>query len=121
MLVCALVMPVAAAAAADLAGSARNGKVLYDKQCAVCHEIVPEYHREGPSLAGVYGRQAGTAPFFGKYKALKGASFIWDDSSLDRWLANPRGFVDGRDTGMTLDIDDPAQRADLIAYLKTLR
>lgn len=118
---CALVVPVPAAAAADLAGSAGNGKLLYDKHCVVCHEIVPEDHREGPSLAGVYRRQAGTAPFFGKYKALKGADFIWDDDALNRWLADPRGFAGGRDTGMTLHIDDPAQRADLVAYLKTLR
>ena len=118
---CALAVPVTATAAANIVGAARNGKVIYDRQCLVCHDTAPEYHKEGPSLAGIYGRQAGAAPFFGKYKALKGANFVWDDETLDRWLADPRGFVNGRDTGMTLRIDDPIQRADLIAYLKTLR
>jgi cytochrome c len=118
---CALAVSVTAAAAADGAGSARNGKTIYERQCLVCHETAPEYHKEGPALAGIYGRQAGTAPFFGKYKALKGANFAWDEKTLDRWLADPRSLVDGRDTGMTLRIDDPAQRADLIAYLKSLR
>jgi cytochrome c len=118
---CALAVSFTAGAAADNVGSARSGKVIYDRQCIVCHDTAPEYHKEGPSLAGVYRRQAGTAPFFGKYKALKGSDFVWDDEMLDRWLADPRGFVNGRDTGMTLRIDDPTQRADLIAYLKTLR
>ena len=108
-------------AAGVAAGSAGNGKVLYDKQCLVCHATAPEFHKEGPSLSGVYGRRAGSAPFFGGYKALKSASFVWDTDSLDRWLADPRGFLGGRDTGMTLRIEDPTQRADLIAYLKTLR
>lgn len=111
----------AAAAGPVTAGSAAQGKVLYDKQCLVCHDVAPEFHKEGPSLAGVYGRRAGTAPFFGHYKALKGATFTWDSESLDRWLADPRGFVGGRDTGMTLTVADPAQRADLIAYLRSLR
>ena len=115
------VAPVFAMAVAASAGSAANGKVLYDKQCLVCHDVAPEFHKEGPSLSGVYGRRAGTAPYFGKYKALKGADFDWDGESLDRWLADPRGFLGGRDTGMTLRIEDARQRADLIAYLKTLR
>lgn len=116
-----LVAPVLAVAVAAAAGSVGSGKTLYDKQCLVCHDVAPEFHKEGPSLSGVYGRRAGTAPYFGKYKALKGAAFVWDGDALDRWLADPRGFLGGRDTGMTLRIDDPAQRADLIAYLKTLR
>jgi cytochrome c len=103
------------------AGSVTNGKAIYQKQCLVCHAVEPEFHKEGPSLAGVYGRRAGTAPFFAGYKSLKGADVVWDEVTLDAWLADPRGFAGGRDTGMTLHLDDPAQRADVIAFLKTLR
>jgi cytochrome c len=109
--------PVAAAMAGDVAA----GRAVFQSQCAVCHATEPEFHKEGPSLAGVYGRRAGSAPFFGGYKGLRGADFVWDASTLDAWLADPRAFLGGRNTGMTLHLDDPRQREDVIAFLKTLR
>jgi cytochrome c len=112
---------IAHAGAAQAAPLAARGGDIFQRQCAVCHAIQPEFHKEGPSLSGVYGRRAGAAPFFAGYKGLKGADFVWDDPTLDAWLADPRAFLDGRNTGMTLRMDDPAQRADVIAYLKTLR
>lgn len=111
----------AAATAWAGAGSTSSGRDVYDHQCAVCHATEAEYHKEGPSLAGVYGRRAGTAPFFTGYKALKGADFAWTDANLDAWLADPRAFAGGRNTTMTLRLADRRQRADVIAYLKTLR
>lgn len=103
------------------AGSPSRGADLYNRQCLVCHATTAEFHKEGPSLAGVYGRRAGTAPFFAGYKGLKGATFVWNEATLDTWLADPRGLLQGRDTGMSLRVADPAQRADLIAYIRTLR
>lgn len=91
---------------------------MFAKQCAVCHTLAPEFHKEGPSLAGFWGRKAGTAPFFGSYQALKGAGFTWNDDSLDAWLLDPRGMTGGKDTKMTVRVTDAADRADLIAYLK---
>jgi len=40
---------------------------------------------------------------------------------MDRFLADPRAFLDGRYTKMTLKLDDARARADVIAFLKTLR
>lgn len=109
------------AGVAGVVGSIERGKAVFQNQCAVCHATAPEFHKEGPSLAGVYGRRAGTAPFFAGYKGLRGADFVWDERSLDAWLADPRGFLGGRNTAMTLRLNDADQRADVIAYLKTLR
>jgi cytochrome c len=116
-LVCATMSADIAAAA----GSIERGKSVFENQCAVCHATAPEFHKEGPSLAGVYGRRAGTAPFFAGYKGLRGADFVWDERTLDAWLADPRGLLDGKNTAMTLRLNDPSQRADVIVYLKTLR
>jgi cytochrome c len=115
----ALLMP-SLPPSANAGGSARTGQQVYDKHCLVCHAVQPEFHKEGPSLAGVYGRRAGRAPFFTGYKALKGAAFVWDEQTLDAWLADPRGLVGGKDTGMTFRLEDPQARADVIAYLKGL-
>ena len=106
---------------ADAAGNSDRGKAVFDHQCAVCHSTVPEFHKEGPSLAGVYGRRAGKAPFFAGYKGLRGSDIVWDERTLDDWLADPRALLNGKNTTMTLRLDDPGQRADVIAFLKTLR
>jgi len=105
---------------AGAAGSIERGEAVFENQCAVCHATAPEFHKEGPSLAGVYGRRAGTAPFFG-YKGLRGADFVWDERTLDAWLADPRGLLGGKNTAMTFRLNDADRRADVIAYLKTLR
>ena len=39
--------------------------------------------------------------------------------TLDKWLTNPQGFIPGQ--RMNFKVADPADRADLIAYLKTLK
>jgi cytochrome c len=106
---------------AATAANAAEGKRVFETQCAVCHSPKPEFHKEGPSLAGVYGRRAGTAPFFPHYQALKGSSVVWTDETLDAWLADPRAFAGDRNTAMSLKLTDPNQRASVIAYLKTLR
>jgi cytochrome c len=75
-------------------------------------------HRTGPSLAGVLGRKAGTAESFHRYSdALKSADLIWNEDTLNGFLADPQAFLPGN--RMTFSgIPDARARADLIAYLK---
>jgi cytochrome c2 len=96
----------------------KDPRIDQHKLCAVCHSLAPEFHKEGPSLSGFWGRKAGTAPFYGGYQSLKGATFVWNNTTLDAWLADPRGMTGGKDTKMTVRVTDADQRADLIAYLK---
>lgn len=113
---------VPVALAASEAGNVSRGRQVYDKQCLVCHSLEPEFHKEGPSLHKIWGKKAGSVPYFGKYKGLKGASgIVWNEKTLEQWLTDPRAMVDGRDTGMTLRLEDPQQRADVIAYLESLK
>lgn len=108
-------------AAASSNPSAAEGQRIFETRCAVCHSTEPEYHKEGPSLAGAYGRRAGTAPFFPRYRGLTGSQVVWNDETLDAWLADPRAFLGGRATAMTFKLSDPEERAAVIAYLRTLR
>ncbi len=49
-------------------------------------------------------------------KALTESSVVWDEASLDHWLANPGAFIPGSRMGYRLR--DARDRADVIAYLQ---
>ncbi len=124
---CKVVLCAAAGLAAATVGKtavaadAENGERLFKKDCLVCHAVEPGYHKEGPSLFGAFGRKAGSAPLYARYRGLKGASIVWDEQTLDGWLTDPRAFLGGRDTAMTIKVPAAGERADLIAYLRMLR
>jgi cytochrome c2 len=101
-------------------GDAGRGEAIIASKCAVYHSTRPGWHKEGPSLAGVFGRRAGTAPDFTGYRALRGIDVVWQEQSLDAWLADPKGFS-GRGSAMAVKLGDPEACADVIAYLRTLR
>ena len=88
------------------------------QHCAACHSVQKGVHRTGPSLADIWGRKAGTIDGFRRYsEALKGSDAVWNEDSLDRWLQNPKAFIPGNRM-VFRGMDDHAQRADLIAFLK---
>ena len=92
---------------------------MFKHDCSICHDIAAGKNRIGPSLSGIVGRPAGTAPNFHYSNANKGSGLTWDAATLDRYLANPRGVVPG--TTMSYGgVKDDQQRHDLIAYLGTL-
>jgi cytochrome c len=101
-------------------GDAGRGEAVFAGKCAVCHSVRAGWNKEGPSLAGVFGRHAGTAADFTGYRALRGLDVVWSEASLDAWLADPKGFT-GRDSAMPAKLADPQERADVIAYLRRLR
>lgn len=96
------------------AGDAARGAQVYEDNCTGCHSL--DANRVGPAHRGVFGRKAGSAPGFAYSPALKKARFAWDAARLDKWLANPQGFVPGAKMGFRLS--DAQKRADVIAYLK---
>jgi cytochrome c len=98
-------------------GNAARGQHVFGA-CAACHSLQPEQNMTGPSLAGLWGRKAGTLPSFDRYSpALKSANLIWNDKTLDEWIADPQHLVP--DNQMTFaGVKDGRQRADLLAFLK---
>jgi cytochrome c len=43
---------------------------------------------------------------------------VWDETTLDKWLTDPESVVAGNN--MAFRLENAGQRADIIAYLKTL-
>ncbi|MCC6919784.1 MAG: cytochrome c family protein [Alphaproteobacteria bacterium] len=99
-----------------VAGDAAHGQALWEAKCIACHAL--DANKVGPKHRGVYGREAGTAPGYSYSPALKASHIVWDAASLDMWLKGPRAFVPG--TKMTFSLAQPQDRADVIAYLKSL-
>jgi hypothetical protein len=61
----------------------------------MCHATTPGEKKIGPSLAGIVGSKSGTVPGFDFSPAMKNANVTWDDANLDKFLANPTGFIHG--------------------------
>ena len=109
----------AAAAAAPVVGDAAKGQMVFAK-CKACHTIEKgEPNGIGPNLFGIAGdKVAEGRGGFAFSDALKGKPGVWDDASLDQWLAGPAKYAAG--TKMTFaGLTDAQQRADVIAYLKS--
>jgi cytochrome c len=112
----------APANASDATGDAANGQELFKTSaCVTCHGVTKaDNAMVGPSLFGVLGRKAGTAPsLLGASENLKKYGVIWSVETLDEFLANPSAKVPN--TPMMGVLADPQQRADVIAYLSTLK
>lgn len=99
---------------ARCAGDAANGLALYQTRCSACHSL--DYNGAGPAHRGVFGRMAALAPGFAYSEALKSTHLVWDEASLDRWLADPEQVAPGQRMGV--NVPDAKERGDLIAYLK---
>ena len=105
------------AAVADgsaVVGDPARGENVFEKRCTGCHAM--ETDREGPRLKGVYGRTSGAVVGFGYSEALKKAHLVWNDSTLDQWLADPDKLVPGND--MEFHVAKAEERRDLIRFLK---
>jgi cytochrome c len=100
--------------AALAAGDPGAGEAVYSR-CLACHSL--ERHRTGPKHCGLFGREAGSASGYEYSDAMKRSKLVWSENTLDRFLADPMKTVPG--TTMTYaGVEDPEERADLIAYLK---
>ncbi|HTW33660.1 MAG TPA: cytochrome c family protein [Rhizomicrobium sp.] len=109
-----------AAGTAQAAGNAKTGAQVFGR-CALCHSSAKgEGNKIGPNLFGVVGRKAGTAPEFSYSAAMRGAGFVWTNDKLDAYITSPSLVVPGNKM-MFAGIPSAQQRADLIAYLDTLK
>lgn len=115
-----LSLAIVAAVPAMAAGNASKGAEVFAR-CAICHTNAKgEGNKIGPNLFGVVCRKAGTAPDFSYSAAMKGAGFVWTNEKLDAYVASPQHVVPGNKMPFA-GLPSAGQRADLVAYLDTLK
>jgi cytochrome c len=98
------------------AGDTTAGQLLYEQKCAGCHAV--DGNRVGPAHRGVFGRKAGRVPDFEYSSALKNSEVIWNEQTLQAWLADPEKLIAGQ--SMYFRVTSAQSQQDIIAYLATL-
>lgn len=112
----ALLVALLAVSPALAAGDANKGKRVFNK-CKACHVVNAEKNRIGPHLVGIFGRRAGTIKKYRYSKAMRESGIVWNDETLNAYLASPRKFVRG--TRMVFaGLKKPSDREDVLAYLR---
>jgi len=110
-----------ALASSALAADASHGQQVFRTQCGVCH-LGGEGDGDGgagPSLRGVVGRKVGGDTNFGYTQVMSDSKETWTTDGLSTFLADPNKAKPG--TSMPISVKDDTDRADLVAYLASLK
>ena len=115
-LACILLALATSPVPAQNGGDPDAGADVFDTYCSDCHSVTSRgRNRKGPTLHGVMGRRAGTAPGFEYSPAMVSSGIVWNPNNLSSYLADPRGVVPG---GKMKDkLTKGSDRANVIAYL----
>jgi cytochrome c len=91
------------------------------KKCQACHSLEKDGpNKVGPDLFGIVGRARASHAGFNYSAAMKAKGGNWSEDDLYAFIANPKAFVPGTAMGFA-GISKDSERADLIAYLATLK
>jgi len=102
------------------AAVASANEAAFNNACRTCHTVKANDNRVGPSLQGVVGRKAGTAPGFNGYsQAMKNSGITWDESTLDKFIENPDAVVPNNAMKPFKGVPDKSVRAGIIEFLTT--
>ena len=101
------------------AADAGTGKKVA-KKCNACHSFEEGgANKVGPNLWDIVGRPVASAAGFGYSDAMAGLGGSWDFAGLEAFMADPKGTVPGTKMSFA-GVKKPGQRADLLAYLRSL-
>ena len=112
-----LLAPLAPALAEQVAGGT---PAEFNNSCRTCHSMRAGDNRLGPTLNGVVGRKAGTVEGFAFSSAMKSSGIVWDEATLDKFIANPEAVVHGNSMKPFGGVASAEERSKIIAFLKSI-
>ena len=90
---------------------------MYQQHCTACHAI--DSNKIGPAHRVVVERRVGSLPGYKYSDELATSRLRWTPQTLNKWLGDPEDLVNGQRMGFLIESEQ--ERADLIAYLVTLK
>jgi len=101
--------------------SAEKGQAV-SKKCAACHTFEKGGpNKVGPNLFGIVDEPRGQGRNgFNFSAAMKAKGGNWSVEDLNHFIKSPKTFIPGTAMGFA-GISKDSERADLIAYLETLK
>lgn len=104
------------------AGDVELGKALFTRTCANCHSTEAGVNKVGPTLFDIVDRPIASIQGYDyspKMRAVRSQWKVWNEAHLDAYLTNPRQVQHG--VRMFFAVPDAKDRADVIAFLNTLK
>ncbi|MGO1400254.1 MAG: c-type cytochrome [Moraxellaceae bacterium] len=101
-------------------GDVDNGAIIYQDACGQCHQLNAGLNKKGPQLMNIYGAPAAELEDYAYSAGLQDSGWVWDAETLDPYIADAQKIMP--DSKMLSNpMPDATERADVIAYLSTLR
>ncbi len=101
-------------------GDKVRGAIIYEEACAQCHQLTPGLNKKGPQLMNIYGAKAAQLADYEYSEGLKASGWVWNSDTLDPYIEDAEKAMP--ESKMLADpMPDASERADVIAYLSTLR
>jgi cytochrome c len=111
---------VAYAAAPDDKASASAGRLAFNNHCRTCHSATEGDNRLGPSLHEIIGAKAGAQQDYPGYsQAMKSSGIVWDEETLERFIADPEDVVRNNNMKPFKGVPDATVRKNIIDFLKS--
>ena len=117
---CVVLIGQVLANAQPVGGDVARGRAIYADNCASCHSIGKSDDDTMLSLSGVADRKAGAVADFAYSPALMASGLTWTPEALDAYIASPTKAMPGSQMYF-VGLPSPQDRADVIAYLATLK
>ncbi len=104
--------------------NAVEGDKIFHKVCTLCHTIEKDgSNKVGPNLWGIFGINAAHKSDFqysGAMQDRRKDGKLWTDEELYRFIFAPKQYVQGTKMAF-VGIKNDKERADVVAYLETMR